>query len=117
MAIKAFYEKLMAISDGQLSIIDGRMAISDGQSSINDGPSSSCLMPIYFLKKYLYLSMYLLQTINQCLFTAQIHHSAKDSSTSKSHYSATYLGPDHLESKISIILGKKNLKSLLSSSI
>ena len=27
------------------------------------------------------------------------------------------LGPDHLESKMSIILGKKNLKSLLSSTI
>ena len=26
-----------------------------------------------------------------------------------------YIGPDHLESKMSIILGKKNLKSLLSS--
>ena len=81
MAIKALYEKLMAISDGPSSIIDG--------------PSSSCLMPmmpIYFLKKYLYLSIFFKQSINaflQLKFTIQLRtHLGK----SKSNYSATYLG-------------------------
>ena len=46
----------------------------------------------YIFFEEIFISIYLLQTINQCLFTAQIHHSAKDSSKSKSHYSATYLG-------------------------